>query len=167
MDLREFLKSILLSWIDGLRRNKLPGVLSLIALIVTTALALTSDFDERPWYRKWILPEVQKAEQPFFIIMEDASQEQDDLRRLHYFLEGHRRAKAALRILRTERPMTDAGRRAHRELLRYYELVDEHLAIIRTEMSLNEAFDYIGEWKRRNAELMSIRGRWQMWLQPD
>jgi hypothetical protein len=45
--------------------------------------------------------------------------------------------------------------------------VDEQLAIIRTEMSFNESFDYIGEWKRRNAELMPIRNQWIAWLQPN
>src|SRR5262249_37558627 len=141
MDLLEFLKSIVRSWIEGLRRNKLPAVLSLIALIVTTALALTSDFDERPRYRKLILPEIRKAQMPFFTIMDAAAQQPDDLQRLYFFLEGHRRAKAALRIIRTERPMTEPGRKAQRELVRYYELVDEDLAIIRTEMSFNESYD--------------------------
>ena len=61
MGLREFLKSIVRNWIEGLRRNKLPAALSAIALIVTTALALTSDFDERPRYRQLILPEIRKA----------------------------------------------------------------------------------------------------------
>jgi hypothetical protein len=166
MGLREFLKSIVRNWIEGLRRNKLPAILSVIALIVTTALALTSDFDERPRYRTLILPEIRKAEQPFFTVMDEAALQTDDIQRLLFFLEGHRRAKAALRVIVAEHPMTEAGRKAQRELARYYELADEQLAIIRTEMSFNESFDYIGEWKRRNAELMPIRNRWLAWLQP-
>ena len=165
MGLGEFLKSIVRNWTDGLRRNRLPAVLSAIALVVTTALTLTSDFDERPRYRKLILPEIRKVEQPFFTIMDEAALQTDDLQRIYYFLEGHRRAKAALRVIVAEHPMTEAGRRAQRELARYYELVDEQLAIIRTEMSFNESFDYIGEWKQRNAELMPIRNRWLAWLQ--
>jgi hypothetical protein len=161
----EFLKSLLRSFVDGLRRNKLPAVLSAVALILTTALALTSDYDERPRYRKLILPTIAKAEQQFFSIMHEAENEPDGLWRLQYFLEGHRRAKAVLRVLRDEHPMTAAGRRAQRELARYYELVDEQLAIIRTEFSFNESFDYIGEWKRRNAELLPFRERWLTWLQ--
>jgi hypothetical protein len=167
MGFLEFIKSIVGNWIDGLRRNKLPAVLSAIALIITTTLALTSDFDERPRYRKLILPEIRKAEQPFFTIMDEAASQTDDLQRLHYFLEGHRRAKAALRIIISEHPMTESGRKAQRDLVRYYELADEQLAIIRTEMSFNESFDYIGEWKRRNEELMPIRNRWLNWIQPD
>jgi hypothetical protein len=165
MELREFLKSLVRSCIDGLRRNKLPAALSAMALVLTTALAFTSDFDERPHYRKLILPQINKAEQQFFIVMQEAEREPDELRRLHYFLEGHRRAKAALRIIRESRPMTAAGRKAQRELARYYELVDEELAIIRTEMSLNQSLDYIGEWKRQNAGLTPVRDRWVAWIQ--
>ena len=166
MDLLDLLKSLARTWHDGLRRNKLPTALSAIALVLTTALALTSDFDERPRYRKLILPEIWKSEQQFFTIMEEAEKEPDDVWRLHYLLEGHRRAKAALRLVRSERPMTTAGRKAQRELVRYYELVDERLAIIRTELSLKESYDYISEWKRRNAELIPIRDRWVQWIQP-
>jgi len=149
---------------DGLRRNKLPASLSLIALILSTALASTSEFDERPRYRKLILPHIAKAEQQFFTMMEEAERQPDDLWRLQYFLEAHRRAKSALRVIRDEHPMTASGRKAQRELVRYYELVDEYLAIIRTEMSLNESYDYIAEWKERNNELMPIRERWLAWV---
>ena len=60
--------------------------------------------------------------------------------------------------------MTAEGKKAQHELVRYYELVDEELAIIRTEMSLHGSFDYVGEWKRRNAELLPIRAHWVSWL---
>ena len=166
VDLLHFLQSLVRSSLDGLSRNKLAATLSLIALVLTTALALTSDYDERPRYRKLILPEIHKAEQQFFTIMQAAEDEQNELWRLHYFLEGHRRAKVALKIVRAEHPMTPAGRKAQRELARYYELVDEQLAIIRTEMSFYETFDYVGEWQRRNAELMPIREQWLQWVQP-
>lgn len=166
MDGLEFLKSILRSCLDGLRRNKLPASLSAVALILTTTLALTSDYDERPRYRKLILPQIVKAEQQFSWMMEAADQEPAELRRLQYFLEGHRRAKAVLRVVTAEHPMTATGRKAQRELVRYYELIDEQLAIIRTELSFNESYDYIAEWKRRQAELMPIRERWWKWIQP-
>jgi hypothetical protein len=166
MDGLEFLKSLLRSCLDGLRRNKLPASLSAIAVILTTTLAFTSDYDERPRYRKLILPHISKAEQQFSSMMDAAEQEPDELWRLHYFLEGHRRAKAVLRAVTAEHPMTPAGRKAQRELVRYYELIDEQLAIIRTELSFNESYDYIAEWKRRQAELMPIRERWWNWIQP-
>ena len=166
MDLLEFIKVLVRSLLDGLRRNKIATVLSAIALLVTTALATTGEYDERPRFRKMAMPHINKAEQQFFTIMEQAERESDDLRRLHYLLEGHRRAKAALRVIRSERPVTAAGRKAHRELVRYYELVDEQLAIIRTEMSFNEAFDYMTEWKRQNTGLMPVRKPWVTWIQP-
>jgi hypothetical protein len=150
--------------LDGLSRNKLPASLSLIALILTTALAFTSEFDERPRYRKVFLPHIAKAEQQFFTMMEEAERQPDDLWRLQYFLEAHRRAKSVLRVIRDERPMTAAGRKAQGELVRYYELVDEHLAIIRSEMSLYDSYDYVAEWKERNNELKPIRERWLAWV---
>jgi len=164
MDFVELLRAVSRNILDGIRRNKLPASLSLVALILTTAFALTSDFDERPRYRKFILPEIQKAENQFFDVMREAEQEPDERWRLFYFLEGHRRAKRALQVIRSERPMTPSGKKAQSELIRYYELVDEELAIIRTEMSNKDSYDYIGEWKRSNSELLPIRQHWQDWL---
>ena len=62
--------------------------------------------------------------------------------------------------------MTPAGKKAQAELIRYYELVDEELAIIRTEMSNNESYNYIAAWKKADAGLLSIRGRWELRLSP-
>src|SRR5262245_13661601 len=164
MDFQEFLRSLLRTLLDGLRRNKLPASLSGIALILCTALAFTSDYDERPRYRELILPKISKAEHQFFTMMEEAEKEPDELRRLHYFLEAHRRAKTVLRIVRQGHPITGRGRKAQAELIRYYEMVDEQLAIIRTELSFKESYDYISEWKRRDAELLPIREQWLTWL---
>ena len=159
-----FIQSIVRSASEGLRRNKIPACLSFIALALTTALALTSDFDERPRYRKFVLPEIQKAEKQFFDMMREAEQTPDEPWRTRYFLDAHYRAKAALRAARSAHPMTTTGRRAQRELVRYYELVDEELAIIRTEMSFNESYDFISEWEQKNAELLPIRAKWESWI---
>ncbi len=165
MDLIELLRSVGRNIVDGIRRNKLPTCLSLFALTLATAFALTSDFDERPRYRKFMLPEFQKAENQFLAVMHEAEQERDERWRLLYFLEAHRRAKNVLQVIRSERPMTPEGRKAQSELIRYYELVDEELAIIRTEMSnRDDSYDYIGEWKRTNTQLLPIRQRWQDWV---
>ena len=150
MDFIELLRSIQRNILDGIRRNKLPASLSLAALVLTTAFALTSDFDERPRYRKFILPEIQKAETQFLDVMHEAENEPDERWRLLYFLEAHRRAKNALQVIRSERPMTSSGKKAQAELVRYYELVDEELAIIRTEMSNKDTYDFIGAWERAN-----------------
>lgn len=164
MNFIEFLQSVGRSILDGIRRNKLPASLSVVAVVLTTAFALTSDFDERPRYRRFILPEIEKTENQFVEAMRQAEEEPREPWRMLYFLEGHRLAKKALRVIRSERPMTTGGRKAQAELVLYYELVDEELAIIRTAMSNNDAYDYIGEWKRTNAELLPIRERWLKWL---
>jgi hypothetical protein len=165
MRVQDFFTTLTRSAVDSLRNNRLPASLSVITLFLTAALAFTSNYDERPRFRKMALPQIDKAERQFFTIMEDASAEPDATLRLQYFLEGHRRAKAALRLIRSERPFTPAGRRAHRELVRYYEMLDEQLSIIRTEASFNDSFDYIAEWNRRNAELLPVRQRWLTWIQ--
>jgi len=164
MALIELLQLLGRSILDGIRSNKLPACLSFVAVIVTTAFALTSDFDERPRYRQLILPEIEKAENQFFEAMRQAEEESREPARMLYFLEGHRLATKTLRVIRSGRPMTVGGRKAQSELVRYYELVDEELAIIRTEMSNNDSYDYMGEWKRANAQLLPIRERWLEWL---
>jgi hypothetical protein len=159
------IKSLIYGSVESLRRNKLPACLSAGALLVFTALALTSEFDERAQYRQWILPEISNADARFFEIMQEAEQTPDELWRLQYFIDGHRRAKAVLQVVRSHRPQTVAGRQAQQELIRYYELVVEELAIIRTEASLKESYDYMAEWKRRNAELLPIRQKWIRWVE--
>lgn len=164
MGLIELLRSLGGNLLDGIRKNKLATSLSVVALILTTAFALTSDFDERPRYRKFILPEINKVERQFLDVMREAEEEPDERWRLLYFIEAHRRAKNVLRVARSERPMTPSGKKAQAELIRYYELVDEELAIIRTEMSNQESYDYIGEWRRANNQLLPIREHWEHWL---
>src|SRR5262245_50893981 len=136
-------KSLALAMIGAIRDNKLPAALSAVTFVVFTALALTSDFDERARYRQLLLPEIDKVEAQFFAIMREAEETPNQLWRLQFFVDGHRRAKAVLRLIRSQRPITAAGRQAQNELIRYYELVDEELAIIRTEMSLKESYDYL------------------------
>src|SRR5262249_16770332 len=159
-----FDKSVAPPSVEILRRNKLPACLSAVALALTTALAMTSDFDERPHYRRFVLPEIEKAEKQFFDAMDEAAQTSNDLWRVRYFIEAHRRAKAALRAIRSAHAMTATGRKAQSELIRYYESVDEELAIIRTEMSFNESYDYMAEWQRKNTEMLPIRQQWASWV---
>jgi hypothetical protein len=164
MDFIGFLRLLSRSILDGIRRNKLPACLSFGAVVLTTALAMTSNFDERPRYRKFILPEIEKAENSFFDVMREAEKRPAEPLRTLYFIEAHRRAKNALQVIRSEYPMTAAGKQAQAELVRYYELVDEELAIIRTEMSNRDSYDYIAEWERSNAELLPFRQRWLDWV---
>jgi hypothetical protein len=166
MDFVEFIQSLLNAFVESIRRNKIAAWLSLTAFILSSALVFgIGEYDERPRFRWTTLPAITKVEEQFFRVMHEVERETDDVRRVHYFLEGHRLAKVVLRTIRTERPVTTAGRKAHRELVRYYELVDEQLAIIRTEMSFRESFDYVREWKERNADLMIIREEWLRWIE--
>src|SRR5207245_7904176 len=102
-------------WGGSLRRNQLPDCLAAVALAVTTAVAVTIDFVERPRYRRFVLPEIEKAEKQFFDAMDEAAETSNDLWRVRYFIEAHRRAKAALRAIRSAHAMTATGRKAHNE----------------------------------------------------
>jgi hypothetical protein len=146
--------------------HKVPACLSAIALLFITALALTSDFDERPRYARTILPAIDKAEGQFLEVMRETEREPTEPLRSLYFIEGHRRAKVVLQVLKSKRPAGVAGRKAQRELIRYYELLDEEFAIIRTEMSLRDSYDYFRDWKISNARLLPIRERWVKWARP-
>lgn len=162
-----FVNSLVAGSLDALRRNKLPALLAALTLVVSSALALNIQFDERARYSSMILPDIEHAEKQFFATMDVADQTADELWRLQYFLDAHHRAKDVLRIAKSNYPTTVAGRRAHAELIRYYELVDEELAIVRTEMSLNEKLDYMSEWKMQKSELSPIRERWLSWIKGD
>src|SRR5207247_7298708 len=100
-----FVQSVTHSSVDGLRRNKLPAFLSAVALALTTALAMTSDFDERPRYRRFVLPEIEKAEQQFLEAMSEAEQTPNDLWRVRSFIVAHRRGKTALPTITTAHAM--------------------------------------------------------------
>ena len=90
----------------------------------------------------------------------------NDLWRLQYFLVAHGKAREILRIAAERKPTTPEGIRAHNELIRYYELVNENMAIIRTEMSVNEKLDYLAEWKIDQLALQPIRQKWLDWVFP-
>ena len=164
VSLRGLLRSLGRGSIEAIRNNRLAACLSAIALVVSTTLAVTSHFDERPRYRAWILPEIERAEEQFFAAMNAADTTRNEAWRLHYFIAAHGKAKDVIRIAKSSIPTTATGRKAHGELIRYYSLVNEELAIIRTEMSLYESIDYVAEWKRQNAGLSPIRERWLSWV---
>lgn len=158
------LKSLAYGSFGAIRHNKLPAFLSAVALVVGTAFSVNSHFDERARYRALILPEIQRAEEQFFAAMHEAEENKNAGWRLQYFLLAHGKAKDVVRIAKSQLPSTAEGRKAHGELIRYYSLVNEELAIIRTEMSLHDSLDYMAEWKRENAGLLPIRERWFRWV---
>jgi len=161
---RGLIKSLAGSVFSSLRHNKLAAILSGLACVAVTFLAITIQHDERPRYRESVLPPIARAENEFVKILERADNASTELWRLQYFLNAHRKVKEILRITADFSPTTPDGIEAHRELVRYYSLVNEDMAIIRTEMSLNENLDYLAEWKRYQTRLSPIREKWLTWV---
>ena len=160
---RSFLASLAANVLEIVRYNKLPAGLSIAALVITSMAVFRSQYDERDRYRQTILPDLQQAEARFFGSLEDAENAINETWRLHYFLIAHNRARDVLTLAKSRWPRTEAGIRAHNELVRYYELVTEQLAIIRTEMSINEELDYLDEWHRQDSDLGRVRQGWVRW----
>jgi hypothetical protein len=157
----DFLSSLCRNLLESARQNKLAASLAVVVLLVTTFFALNSQYDERDRYRRVILPDIERAEAQFFGRIEDSEHAVNELWRLHYFLTAHNKAKDVLNLARSRWPRTQAGIAAHHELVRYYELATEDLAIIRTEMSINENFDYLAAWGKERATLEPIHDRWR------
>ena len=141
-----FAQSIGREIVGGLRRNKIPAALAALALIATTLFAVNSWYDERPRYRQVLLPDIERAEGPFFDSLNDADQTDNDDWRIRYFITAEARARGVLGIAKRHWPKTRDAVRAHEELVLYYELVIEDFAIIRTQMSLDDKMDFMAAW---------------------
>ena len=50
-----------------------------------------------------------------------------------------------------------------RALIQYYELVDQHFAILRTRMSIDEEIDFLERWREITRDLQPIHDRWARW----
>jgi hypothetical protein len=156
--------SIFRTAVDGVRGNKIAAGLAVIAFAAATTFALTIEYDERPRYRQLILPDIERAEAKFFAMLEAAETAPNETWRLHYFLIAHREAKEVLKVAQQGRqPKTAPALKAHAELVRYYDLATEELAIIRTEMSIKDDLDYLGVWNAENERLKRIRENWLAW----
>jgi hypothetical protein len=162
--LRGLIKSLTLGAFNSLRQNKLAAVLAGISCLAFTYLSVAIQYDERPRYRETILPQVTQAESEFLKSLEAAERASSDEWRFQYFLSAHYHAKEVLRIANEEQPTSSDGIRAHSELIRYYQLMNENMAIIRTEMSIKQDLDYFAEWKRVLAKLEPIRQNWLRWV---
>jgi len=138
--------------------------LAVVAFAGASALAFSSQYDERLRYREVILPDIERAEALFFRLLKAAENPPSENWRLSYFLTAHIKAKDVLHVAKARQPKTRTGMKAHAELIRYYELVIEEFAIIRTQMSIDEDMDYLAEWRSRHARLKPIRDRWLAWL---
>lgn len=163
--LGELLRLLAASLFGAIRQNKLAAVLASTACVAVTFLAVAVQYDERPQYRQSILPKIERAEADFVTFLDEADRAPNELWRLQYFLIAHGKAKEILRIAAERGPTTSEGIDAHNELIRYYTLVNENMAIIRTEMSINEKLDYMAAWKRQQRTLQPIRQKWLYWVE--
>lgn len=143
--LRGLIASMARGALDGVRANKVASAFALITVVVTTVLSLGSPYDERPRYREVTLPEIRRSENRYLDAMRDAEKASTEDWRIFYFVDAHIKAREVLQLIRQRYPHSRAGIRAHTELIRYYELIDEDFAIVRTQMSLDQKVDFIAE----------------------
>ena len=149
---------------ESIRTNKLSAILALVAFLVFIPL-VGIRYDERPRYRQVILPEIERLEVRYQSALRRSEAGPTDTWRLYHFIDAHRRARDVLDYLNTRRPVTGPGLEAHGDLILYYELVIEHFAILRTEMSLSPEVDFLYRWDEIEADLQPIYDRWAGWLQ--
>ena len=161
---RTILRSVARETVDLIRGNKLAASFCALAFLVTLALALGIRYNERPRYREFVLPEIQRLETRFFGAFHDAEASSDRVARIRSLITAHEIALDVLGTARARQPKTAEGIRAHGALLRYYELMDARFATLRTEASVNPELDLVAEWKRIHGELDPLRDRWSGWV---
>ena len=161
---RDLVRSLVSGFLTAIRENRIAAAMAVAAGILTSFLAFTMRYDERPRFREIHLPAIERAEASFTSIMNSAEEAPNDTWRVYYFLNAHLKVPEVRRRIQDQRPSTAEGRAAHDELIRYYKLVDEEMSIIRTQMSLNDDLDYWGEWKREQARLELVRAKWINWV---
>jgi hypothetical protein len=162
--LRDLVVGIGYSTLDGFRLNKLASVLALLGLIVFIPLTFGTRYDERPRYREVILPDIQRLESRFEAALKRSVDGPTAAWQLYHFIDAHRRAKDVLDGLKSRNPVTPSGRQAHDDLILYYELANEHMAIIRTQMSLALDLDFLARWEEARKEIQPLRDRWAAWV---
>ncbi len=161
--IRGLIRAVASSVAEGIRQNKLSSILALVALLVFLPL-IGIQYDERPRYRQVILPEIEGLEARFQAAIKRSEDGPTEVWQLYHFIDAHRSARDVLEHLRTRKPVSGPGIQAHGDLILYYELVNEHLAIIRTEMSLAMDLNFLARWKEVEVELEPIYDRWSQWV---
>ncbi len=116
-------------------------------------------------YRQVILPEIERLEARYHAAIKRSEDGPTGAWQLYHFIDAHRRTGDVLDYLKMRKPVTAPGIQAHGDLILYYELVNEHFAIIRTEMSLAMDLDFLARWKEVEQELEPIHGRWTNWVE--
>ena len=159
------IKSIAYGIVDGLRRNKLATALASVTLVVLLVLAVDSRFDGLDHYQEFILPRLLRLETGFLNSLRSAEGASGEWR-AYYFENAHRNLKDILRAARLDRPQGHVARTKHRELIRYYELLDSEFNRIGMQMRLNPDLDYLRQFTDKMDELKPIRDAWAQWANP-
>ena len=157
--------SVVSSLAEGVGRNKIASSLALIALIVALPLVLGTRYDERPRYRQVLLPDIQRLEQRYRAALERAANAESESGSVSDFIDAHERAVDVLDFIRSRRAVTADGTRAHSALIRYYGLVDDHFAILRSEMSIDQDLDFLSRWEEITTRIQPIYDRWSTWIE--
>ena len=152
------------SLISSLWSNKIASILSVVAFAIILPLTFGVKYDERPRYRQVLLPRVQVLEESYFNALERAEVAVDKTARLYHFLDAHRRALDVLEYVSSRSAVTAEGKAAHLALIRYYELVDEHFAILRSEISVHDEIDYLERWEQIKPGIQLLYARWASWV---
>ena len=158
-----FLHSIAREMTDGLRQDGCATLLATVALITATLLAATSRYDERPVSADSVAG-YRQTEGQFFAALNNAEKTDNDDWRISYFVTADARARAVLTVAKRRWPTTGEAVPAHEDLVRYYELVTEDFAIIRTQMSLDTKMNYMAAWRKNQAARWPVHERWANWL---
>ncbi len=162
--IRGLIGAVASSVAETVRHNKLPSVLALVALVVFVPLTGIR-YDERGRYRQVILPEIERLETLYQAAIKRSEDAPTDAWQLYHFIDAHRLAGDVLDYLNRRKPVTGPGNQAHGDLILYYELVNEHFAIVRTEMSLALDLDFLVRWKEVQRDLAPIYDRWATWVE--
>jgi hypothetical protein len=162
--LRGLLAAIFRGIAESLRANKIATALAAIAFVTTGILAFSSQYDERPWYRQVLLPDINRAESLFEARIHDAEETTNENWRLSYFIDAQKRTREAVDLLKNRWPHTHDGVRAHSKLIQYYERLLEDFAIIRTQLSLDEGMDYMAAFRQSELERRPLYEAWRAWV---
>jgi hypothetical protein len=150
--------------VESLRQNKVATFLSAIAFAGTFFVAATVHYDERPRYRQVILPDIAEAESRFARLLSDAESTDNVEIQIHYLIAAHRRANEVLDVVKYRWPQTLEGQRAHADLIRYYELMTEDFAAIRSQLALREQMDFMAAWRQADQDRKPLRDHWARWV---
>lgn len=162
--LGDLVRGLILGALQAVRENKLPAVLAAIASCAVLYFSWTSEYDERPRYRREVLPDIARAERQYQQALQHVDTAVNESWRLNNFVYAHRKSRDVLRSVRAGRARTRRGMEAHQALIDYYRGLNEEFAIVRTEMSLKPDLDFVKEWRHRTARLAPLRDRWNAWV---